>query len=456
MLIRFAVQNFLSFKENTEINMSAGKTSHHGDHTAVINEKKVLKSSFIFGANASGKSNFVHAISFAKSIVLEGFSHIMMDKKYFRMDPSCKDMPGVFQFDIFAGGSFYSYGLAISYAHMSIVEEWLYQSEDTEKCIFLRSRAEDGSVDFYTDMHIPSTPQAKRFSVYAEDIKNAKMDQILFLSDVLLRSPDDDIYQPFRDVMEWFEKLTVVFPDSKYGAMTKFMEDDIARKQLSHLLDYFDTGILSIKSSEREIDTVFQDIPEKIMESLKTDMVNELSKESNSILIQHKKTLVEVKLREGSLYASEIVSDHGNPHDLFAFEDESDGTRRLFDLLPLFQHVLRGHVIIIDELDRSLHTKATVEFIRYFYAVASDCFAQLIATTHNANIMDLDFLRQDEIWFMERQKDHSSHLFSLNQFKLRAENEVEKNYLLGRYGAIPVFNQFSLLEDKEVDAKEGE
>ena len=116
------------------------------------------------------------------------------------------------------------------------------------------------------------------------------------------------------------------------------------------------------------------------------------------------------------------------------------------------EHVgfLRGQTIIVDELDRSLHTKATQEFIRYFYEVTEGVSAQLIVTTQDSNIMDLDFVRQDEIWFVERQADHSSKLYSLNQFKARFDKKVEKDYLLGRYGAIPVFKQFPSMDTDDV------
>ncbi len=451
MLIRFAVENFLSFKNSTEFNMIAGKITRHSDHISEKNGKRILKGGFIFGANASGKTNFISAIAFAKSIITKGISNVNFDKKYFRIDNLCKNIPGVFQFDIYSGEHFYSYGFAISYTNKNIEEEWLYQVDTNEKCIFLRSKSANGEIDFSSDIVFSTTSQQERFNVYSDDIKNPKMDRTLFLSDVLLRSPDEEEYQPFRDVMDWFRKLIIVFPDSKYGGITQLMEDDTARKELTQLLEYFDTGIVSVESNEKEFDKIFANVSDHMMESLKTEISKDLSEQAKGALIQHHDSLIEVKLRDGSLFASEIVTNHGNDMDLFDFEDESDGTKRLFDLIPLYQHAIRGHVIIIDELDRSLHTKATLEFIKYFYKVACNYPAQLIATTHDSNIMDLDFLRQDEIWFIEREEDHSSCMFSLNKFKIRFDKKIEKDYLLGRYGAIPIFNLFAL-----VDAEEGD
>jgi len=137
MLIRFAVENFLSFKELTEFNMTAGKMTRHKDHIAVCNGKRILKGAYVFGANAGGKSNLIRAIAFAKSIIEDGLENTNCDKKYFRIDNSCKQKPSVFQFDIYSNGHFYSYGFAVSLISQRIEEEWLYQIDAGDKCIFL-------------------------------------------------------------------------------------------------------------------------------------------------------------------------------------------------------------------------------------------------------------------------------------------------------------------------------
>ena len=136
-----------------------------------------------------------------------------------------------------------------------------------------------------------------------------------------------------------------------------------------------------------------------------------------------------------------MLSNHGRDDILFDFKDESDGTRRLFDLLPLLQIQKTGKVIVIDELDRSLHTKVTIEFLRLFYELSTGSNSQIIVTTHDDDILDLDLIRQDEIWFVERSDNNSSHLYSLSKFKARFDNDIRKGYLLGRYGALPIFKK---------------
>lgn len=141
--------------------------------------------------------------------------------------------------------------------------------------------------------------------------------------------------------------------------------------------------------------------------------------------------------------------NHGNPTDLFELDDESDGTRRLFDLIPLYQKGKENYVIFVDELDRSFHTKLTIEFLQKFFEKTEGLTSQLIVTLHDSNVMNLNIFRQDEIWFVERKGDHSSEIYSLNKFKERFDHSVAKDYLLGRYGSIPIFGTDGIDEEAE-------
>ena len=446
MLIRFAVENFLSFKEMTEFSMAAAKVTRHKDHVALCNGKRVLKGAYIFGANAGGKSNLIRAMFFARSIIKNGLDNTNCEKKYFRVDSDCKNRPTIFQFDIFSAGHFYSYGFAVSLINATIEEEWLYRIDDNEQCIFLRTLANQGEkmYSLSTDLKLQSVDQT-RFNIYADDICSHKMHDKLFLSDIIMRSPDDALeYQAFRDVMEWFNRLIIIFPSSKYKKITQLVENESERTRLETLLNYFDTGISQIEKRETDFSKAFSDLPEDMLESLKTAMTKELKGRTASAQIDQNDFLFEVKYKDGELLAYRVVSNHGNDDDLFEYADESDGTQRLFNLIPIFQMILKNSVVIIDEIDRSLHTKATQEFINYFYQIAEDSHSQLIATTHDSNIMDLDFVRQDEIWFVERQTNHSSKLYSLNKFRERFDKKIEKDYLIGRYGAIPIFQYLAL------------
>lgn len=452
MLVRFAVQNFLSFKDSTEFSMAAGKIVRHSNHLIVHNNQRILKGAFLFGANAGGKSNFIRAIDFARNIIVKGLDAVNCDKKYFRIEEDYRTKPGVFQFDFISNGHSYSYGFAISYLDESIEEEWLYQTDEKELCVFFRHPSEDGRTTIVeTDLCFDNEEQKQRFRVFSESIGNPKMRKILFLTDVDIRSPDEPEYQAFRDVLNWFRYLMIIFPFSRSGSVYQLLDNTAERGQFSKLLNYFDTGIEAVSKKESNFDQLFCEIPDKSRENLKLNIAKHLQNAGHKgkTVMRFDDELVEVQYRDGNLYANAIVSNHGNDKDLFDYADESDGTRRLFDLIPVYQAAMENRVILIDEIDRSLHSKVTQEFIRYFYDLTDGVATQIIATSQDLSIMDLDFLRQDEIWFIERQADHSSKLYSLNKYKARFDKKVEKDYLLGRYGATPIFRQFSLMESEE-------
>ncbi len=401
MLMRFSVENFKSFKNQASFYMTAGRAAQHCNHLVAINGKRFLKSSFIFSANASGKSNFIEAVSFAQDIITTGLDKVDCDRKYFRIDEPFKSRPGVFQFDFLSIGRFYSYGFAISYGSATVLEEWLYETVPEETCVFLRQKADDG-LSYHMESGFGENTVNERFRVYLSDFRSAKLSQVLFLSDVAFRAPDDDIaFRAFRDASEWFSRLWILSPASASRCAPQLICN--TNMDWAALLDYFDTGI---------------------------DVVS----------IQN--------VRDGNLSGGRNAVDHGNPRDLFAFSDESDGTKRLLGLLPIYYACRQGCIVLVDEIDRSLHTKLTREFIQSFYRITDSLPCQLIATMHDTNLMDLDVLRQDEVWFAERKPDHSSTLFCLNRFRIRSEWTLKEDYLLGRYGGVP---RFGLVPEIEPD-----
>ena len=234
-----------------------------------------------------------------------------------------------------------------------------------EYCVFLRTKEDNkNSFAVTSDIKFKKKSKQDRFSVYVDDISSIKMAKTLFLSDVAKRSPDDMEYAPFRDAMSWFERLLIIFPESKFDGITQLLDNEDERTQLETLLNYFDTGINTVFKKEIELDTAFSDFPEKVSESIKTKMIKQLKEPGQSAFMRKDTALVEIKNVAGSLVAYEVFSNHGKNDDLFEYCDESDGTQRLFDLIPIYQMALMDSVIIVDELDRSLHTKAVQEFIK--------------------------------------------------------------------------------------------
>jgi len=214
---------------------------------------------------------------------------------------------------------------------------------------------------------------------------------------------------------------------------------------MADLLQTFDTGIEGISKGKQPIEKALSYLPEFIVKGVldKLEQERQEIQEAGHVILDLNGRQFEITIEDDEFVAAKIMLDHGNSADLFELADESDGTKRLFDLIPLYESGKKGKIIIVDELDRSFHSKLTEKFIKLYFEITKDMPSQLICTTHDLNLMDLDILRQDEIWFVEREKDHGSRIYSLSDYKQRFDKNILNDYLIGRYGAIPCF------QDKE-------
>lgn len=449
MFIGFSVSNFLSFKTTQTMSMIASKVARHKQHILMGNGKKVLKTGLIYGANAGGKSNFIKAIDFSRDIILEGLEQVDLNKKYFRIDTSNYKVPGVFEYRLMTqSGKEYSYGIAISYAEKEIISEWLIRIEKngSETFVFNRDINEDGENITESEIKYENREEAIRWQVYLEDFGKNISDSLkkkTILSDIAERSGKQvGIFKEILDVYNWFQSIIILFPTSQYSGLNQMVEKENVRQFFSKMMQYFDTGIMSVESKQgpMDFDKIFEGIPAEYAEKLKIKISNDITNES--VLCKVNNQIYSLKKDDdGNIITIKMMQNHGNGQDLFEYADESDGTKRLFDLIPLFYEHNGNRVIFIDEIDRSLHTNLTRRFLELFYKLTERDNSQLIATTHDSNLLDLDLIRQDEIWFVERVKDQSSRMYSLNRYKERYDKRVDKEYLLGRYEAVPVFNE---------------
>lgn len=445
MLVRFSVENHLSFNERQVFSMAAGKHTRHKSHLIVIDGKRLLKGSVLYGANAAGKSNLIKAIGFGKNIALRGLSNTITINKHFRIDPAVINRPGIFQFDIVSNSHFYSYGFAISYTKNIFLSEWLYLCDNgKEICIFERNQSEP----FTSEIKFLKTENKQRFDIYAEDLP----DNSSFLADISKRKLFNiEEFSPFFDVLHWFLNLVIIFPETKFKNYERYFASD-TNSSMEKLLKYFDTGIESISGVRKTIDEILEFLPDELRLDITHSIQEELSEKEdkdNNVQLSIGGKRYSFRQENGEIIATQLMMNHGNPVDLFELNDESDGTKRLFDLIPIFEKGKEESVILVDELDRSFHSKLIIEFIQKFFEGTEGCASQLIATLHDATVMDLNMLRQDEIWFVERKHDHSSEIYSLNKFKERFDRTVSKDYLLGRYGSIPCFRGDFWNEEEE-------
>ena len=206
-----------------------------------------------------------------------------------------------------------------------------------------------------------------------------------------------------------------------------------------------DTGIESLGSATKVFDFDALGFPNRLKEKIIQDVNDNitdsilLTNESDSFLLS--------KNEDGNLVYKKLLMNHGDSNEMFEMEDESDGTRRLFDLIPMLSVNQRNSVFVIDEIDRCMHSLLTKEFLVRFFDKHQSDTSQIIFTTHDTNLMDLDLFRQDEIWFVNRNIHKASELYSLNKFKVRFDKIPQNDYLIGRYGAIPFFKE--IFEDDQ-------
>lgn len=444
MLIRFNVENFLSFNEKVEFSLIANQERRLSSHFVKGRDINILKSAVVYGANASGKSNLIKAIEFSSKAILKGVQSINPDNCHYRLNKQNLQKPTVFNYEFKISEKYYSYGYGIQLNKAQIVEEWLFEiGKSKEVKIFERFINSDGIHEIEIGNGLRLTGKAKtRFDVYRDDFQ--KSDNLLFLSEINRKSIDDiPEAKAFTEVYEWFaNKLVVLKPDSRFAGLNFVGDNEEMSDTFNKFMSVFQTGINKIVTDEVDFDSF------DISKALRQNLIEKMNK-TNVTIFQYKGIFYslfktsksELKIRKIGL---EHLSDKGEPV-VFDIEEESDGTKRLFDLIPALHHLSKSDaVFIIDEVDRSLHSKLTYGLFDLFFKLTANNESQLIATTHESLLLDLNLLRRDEIWFIEKEKN-SSRIYSLDQFQERSDKVVGKSYLLGRYGAIPVIKGLSNL-----------
>lgn len=442
MLIRYSVENFLSFNSKTSFSMIAGKGTLKQEHkNSPVNGVSVLKSSIILGANASGKSNLVKAMAFGKWMVLRGVpsdEEITYDK--FRLDASCANRNSYMEFEIQCNGQNYAYGFVFN--NYKIEEEWLYQLTKTnQKLIFERTSNKDSTFNITPLLALNSKNEEKQF---LEFVAKGTPDNRLFLKEVFERKVKDNVsnIESLTNVYDWFlNTLKFIFPDDKYkdGIKSELVDNETLQKFFGNMLNYFDTGINGICLKEVDIDTL--DLPSKLVDQIKSDLSNTRSKEIKSILSTPDSTYIISKDKTG-IITRKFMTKHkvkgSNKIELFDTKNESDGTNRIIDYIPvILDLIMGGNVFVIDEMERSLHPNIIYDIIDLFLSFEKTTNSQLIMSTHESSLITQKLFRKDEIWFVVKDSDGASILYSLEDYNIRFDKKIRKDYLLGRFKAVP-------------------
>lgn len=438
MLKRFSVENFASFNDEQSLDLTAGRTELLPEHICEFTKVKLLKSAVIYGANASGKSNLVKALDFAKQIVIKGLTNVDTYKKHFRLMEGNESKQSSFNFEIEIDGDFFCYGFDVLLKSGQLIEEWLYKiGSENPELIFERKGNE-----IEIGKRLSKGEGKGRFKVYRDDMKNQHSQ--LFLAEIANKALElPAVETTINAVYAWFKnKLKIIYPDDDLSHMHFIMNSisDNYSKVVGQYLRAFDTGVVDVESIEEDFETGLKHLPDNLKNKIATDLNNKDFKET--VFKVNKEFFNVLKAESGELSLKKLGLVHGKQiTDTFELKDESDGTRRLLDFIPLIPLFSQDHTVIIDEIDRSLHPMLTRTFFELFHQ-NEDSKSQLLMTTHESTLLDLELLRRDEIWFVEKDDSGSSSLFPLNKFKVRYDSKVEKAYLLGRYGAIPAFKSF--------------
>jgi uncharacterized protein len=444
MLITFRVENFLSINQEIELSMLAGQVRHPSDHviTHGVGRSRIdiLKVAVVYGANASGKSNLIKAMDFGKQIILRGVKDIITHNKHFRLDADSMDKPSKFEYEFKIDDKIYAYGFTIHLATKTVKEEWLFEVGKTkDKPVFERTVLKSGKSEFKFSIKFDKKSEI-RFSVYQQDILSNQ----LFLTELAEKDLTDlPSAEPFEDAFDWFNHhLDFGYQGLQINGLDLVGQQAEIQNQFETLLSLFNTGLSGVTTERIDWEETLPEYEQKIV----AEIANKLT--PNTFFIQyfdvgnHQKRFTIVKTPKGEVHVFRLLTKHkvknSNQDIEFELGDESDGTKRLLDLLPFLQEIsINPSTIVIDELDRSLHPELSRKFIELFFELSKNTESQMIVTTHESSLLDLNFLRRDEIWFTEKNADGETRVYSLEEYKPRFDNEIRKAYLMGRFGATP-------------------
>lgn len=424
MLIEFSVSNFLSFKDRKTISLQATSIKDYPDN--IIPERyKLLKGAIIYGANASGKSNFVKAMSTMRRLVLKSFeqsSATELDITPFLLHSGFDAKPSHFEVLFLLNDIRYRYGFEVD--NTLVRGEWLFEAKkNTEKPLFIREN--DGIQVFNSFKE-------------GKDLEEKTRDNTLFLAVV-----DQFNGTIAKNIMHWFNNFITISGlshDGYKGVTFKMLENDNTKPVLQSFYNQLDLGFDDLKIVKKTFDSseLPKDLPENLLKQMVTDLEG--------------KTLVNVK----TLHKK--YNDNKEVVQLEEFDmrsQESSGTNKIFNISgPIFDVLSDGGVLVIDELDASLHPLLTLEVTKLFNSnVYNPKNAQLIFSTHDTNLLCYGNYRRDQVFFVEKDEFGASDLYSLVEYnengkKIRNDRSFEKDYIEGRYGAIPYFGNINTLLEK--------
>ena len=405
MLLEFSCSNHRSIRDEVLFSAIAGTDRTHAENIERVAGVEVLKAAVIYGANGSGKSNFIDAISFVKNLVSNSINH-QPGQGILQVPHKLEgyERKSNYKIQFVVDGIRYAFGFSLR--NMLVVEEYLYYFPNGRQTKIFERVGEEYSA-------------GRNFRNRFNSCKDVLKPNRLMLSCAANFSSVDEVIAAYH----FFNDELVIYSSANQENWMNYSLHQInANEQMKaivlKLLDALDTGIKDIHVDIKKEDLDVSHLPPF------------LSDEFKKVLLQEKIDAISAKvLYEG--FETDLISE------------ESTGIKKLFGILcPFIDIMVNGKVLVCDELETNLHESLLFGLVKQFVNMRGSKPAQLIFTTHETGLLNLDLFRRDQIWFTEiKLADRSTDLFSLTEIKnVRKDENFGKGYIAGKYGAIPMLN----------------
>lgn len=420
MLIQFSVENHLSIATRQTISLVASSLKDEATaliQTPALPDTQLLPAIVIYGANASGKSNILAALRFMIDTVREshasGKPGEALGRIPFSLDEVIGARPSSYELDFIFEEVRYNYGFKIN--DETVLSEWLYSFPNNRQLkLFERTQS---------DFEFGRTLKGR----------NKVISELTRTNSLFLSAAAQNSHELLSKISLFIQ---TIYGDQRISVSPydiQFSAPNIESQRVAKFLEEIGTGVADIRQNEETYTEMQMEIQREFISALRSVAQKHLKSEasldiSGDDFTPPKSVLVELghKATDGKII-------------YFSLERESAGTRRLLALLtPIFRALDQGSVLVVDELNASLHTKAAEMILAMFCnPITNPRGAQLVATTHDTNLLRSSFLRRDQIWFAEKDEMGSSHIYPLTDIRTRKADNIEVGYLQGRYGAMP-------------------
>lgn len=424
MLIEFKFKNFRSFRDESTLSMEATGLSTFKNSLIEYGTTKLLPSVAIYGKNGGGKSNVIRAfwlaVQFIKNAQRTQHENASIPMSPFSLNDYSKNEETAFEFIYVLNNIKYIYGFSAT--KEKVIKEYLYHSPKGQKATVFERELQT----------FKFTENKQKRKLISETVAE---NQLFFSIACTMNDADCSM------AMQWFREY--VFFSRDYAdiprQLLEYSNDTSMLKAISNYAKEADIGIedMQFEFNSQDIDDENQ-FPDNVPEGIRTALTNflhALSETSNNS---------EVKLKMGEVTATSYHrgTKKNGEKELFPLElsEESDGTRKLMAIAPAIESVMnKGGVLLVDELERELHPMLVNYLVSKFQSKRTNTNnAQIIFTTHNTELMNEEIMRKDQLYFVDKsQANGVSELYSISEFSTKTSENIQKGYLIGKYGATP-------------------